>query len=96
MKQFKDADKWFFDGHRYVNEIVYSGMLYAVCPGMPSRWEKKAEAFLKSHVYTCEKDIDWCVTQIAERDHYGIHRGARFEMDPWLYDMVYLGSRGPM
>lgn len=89
MKRFADADNWFYDGRRYVNEIVYSGPDYAVCPGIPSRWEKQVETFLKTHVYTCEKDIDWSVELIAQRDHYGIHRGARFEMDPWLYEMVY-------
>ena len=33
--------------------------------------------------------MDWSVQLIAQRDQYGIHRGARFEMDPWLYEMVY-------
>ena len=96
MQRFKDPHNWWFDGTCYVNEIVYSGPVYAVCPGVPSLWEHDVNSFLKEHVYISERDIDWSVTQIAQRDHTGVHRGARFEMDPWLYEMVYLGGRGPM
>lgn len=90
MQRFKDPQQWFFEGNCYVNEIVDSGPTYAVSPGIPSLWEHDANAFLKHHVYTSEKDIDWSVRQIAHRDERGVHRGARFEMDPWLYEMVYL------
>ena len=89
MRRFKDSTQWFFDGHRYVNELVYQGMLYAVSPGIPSAWHKEVTAFLKTHAYTSEEGIDWSVRLVALRDHEGVHRGAVFEMDPWLYDMVY-------
>lgn len=92
MQHFTDPNNWHYQHPRYVNDIIYSGPTYAVSPGIPSLWEHDVNAFLKHHVYTSEKDIDWSVRQIAHRDQRGVHRGARFEMDPWLYEMVYLSK----
>ena len=89
MRRFKDPTQWFFDGQRYINELVYQGEIYAITPGIPSMWYKQVTSFLKTHAYTSEENIDWSVRLVALRDHEGVHRGAVFEMDPWLYEMVY-------
>ena len=51
MQRFKDPHNWWFDGTCYVNEIVYSGPVYAVSPGVPSLWEHDVNSFLKEQVY---------------------------------------------
>ena len=92
MRAFLQREGWFFDGEHWRKDLVYHGDVFAVCPGIPNRWDHHIETYLKKIAYTSEKGIDWWSQHVAVIGK-GVSRGAIYTMDPWLFERCILGVR---
>ena len=86
-------ERWFWNGNRYWQQIVYTGNPVCVCPGRASAWHREIERVFKEKAYTSELGIDWNYKYIAERYGFDITMGIYLEIDEWLLNNLCCALR---
>jgi hypothetical protein len=85
LTKLNSTKKWSIKRGRWEAQLIYEGENICFFPGDLFLIEVQFERYLKQIAYTCERDIDFTITQVAERVGQRIFRGIIFRVEDWLF-----------